>query len=456
MKSVRVRATRIFALSRLPRGADSLVLSDSKRLRFLTVFVFYLNQGIAAGFFGFVVPAWLTSNGASMGEIATIVSISALPWSLKFIGGGIVDRYTFLPMGRRRIWIIGAQSLLVLCLLVTAVLSPSATEIAFLSAIGFTLNLAVVFQDIGIDALAIDLFEDDERPSAAGTMFGAQAVGGAIAIGISGLLLDAYGFATATLTLAVLPTATVMFGLAIREREGERHLPWSRGEAHPINIVSQMTNWPGLLATAFRCLILPGSLMLIPLLMVRSIPSGVSATFGPTLFGKYAGWTMTEFTNFLSLVGLGLALYTMLFAWKIVQILGERNVIASSAAIAFVVLCGFGSLPALWSETWFLAGFVIVSELLAITAFLAIITICMRLCGPAVAGTQFVIYMGIANLGTPIGAYLSTVTAGAGHELLLFWILGLMFAAASIWSLWAKPMYLARGQGAVDSGILAT
>ena len=29
----------------------------------------------------------------------------------------------------------------------------------------------------------------------------------------------------------------------------------------------------------------------------------------------------------------------------------------------------------------------------------------------------------------------------AGYEQLLFWILGLMFAAACVWSLWARSMY---------------
>ena len=72
--------------------------------------VFYMNQGIGLGFFGFTIPAWLTENGATLAQIATIVSIAALPWSFKFISGALVDRYTFLPMGRRRVWIIGAQS----------------------------------------------------------------------------------------------------------------------------------------------------------------------------------------------------------------------------------------------------------------------------------------------------------------------------------------------------------
>ena len=50
--------------------------------------------------------------------------------------------------------------------------------------------------------------------------------------------------------------------------------------------------------------------------------------------------------------------------------------------------------------------------------------------------------MGVANLGSPIGAYLTTVTAGAGHEELLFRALGMIFAAAFLWALWAKPVFI--------------
>ena len=37
------------------------------------------------------------------------LGLTALPWTLKLVNGFIMDRYTFLAMGRRRIWIIGAQ-----------------------------------------------------------------------------------------------------------------------------------------------------------------------------------------------------------------------------------------------------------------------------------------------------------------------------------------------------------
>ncbi|MEE4316580.1 MAG: hypothetical protein V2I74_06315, partial [Erythrobacter sp.] len=87
-----------------------LVLAERKGLRLFTLFVFYLNQGIAPGFFAFALPAWLAVGGVSTAEIATVVAAAGLPWTLKFLNGFVIDRYTFLPMGRRRVWIIGAQA----------------------------------------------------------------------------------------------------------------------------------------------------------------------------------------------------------------------------------------------------------------------------------------------------------------------------------------------------------
>jgi PAT family beta-lactamase induction signal transducer AmpG len=82
-------------------------------------------------------------------------------------------------------------------------------------------------------------------------------------------------------------------------------------------------------------------------------------------------------------------------------------------------------------------SFVIVGELLSITVLIAVIPICMRLCLPAFAATQFVLYMSITNLGTILGAFLARVTAGQGYEQLLFWVL----AFVCVWSIFAKSLY---------------
>ena len=91
-----------------------LVLTDSKRLRVMALVLLYLTQGFPLGLFNIAIPAWMASQGVGAGEIAAVVATSALPWSLKLAKGFILDRYAYLPMGRRRAWIIGAQFALVM------------------------------------------------------------------------------------------------------------------------------------------------------------------------------------------------------------------------------------------------------------------------------------------------------------------------------------------------------
>jgi PAT family beta-lactamase induction signal transducer AmpG len=231
-----------------------LILSESKRLRFITVCIFYLNQGVGLGFFGFVLPAWLAANGATIGQIATVVSVTALPWSLKFVNGLLIDRYTFLPMGRRRIWIVGAQIVMVAMMIIAAVLSPQPSDIALLATLGFGVNLAIAFQDVGVDALAIDIMKESERAKGAGMMFGSQTIGMAITVVLAGWLIDSYGFSSAIISLALLPAATILYGLVIIERVGEKHLPWGAGQTHPSNSERQVKAWAPLLSGALRAI----------------------------------------------------------------------------------------------------------------------------------------------------------------------------------------------------------
>ena len=418
-----------------------LILSESKRLRFFTLFIFYLNQGVGWGLFSLLLPIWLTANGATIGQVATVASITALPWSLKFINGFLIDRYTFLPMGRRRIWVVGAQIVVLAIMIIVALLSPQPNEIFLLASLGFGMNLAINFQDVGVDALAIDVMEDSERATGTGIMFGSQVIGIAITVGLGGWLINSFGLSLAIISLTSVPAFTLLYGLVIIERAGEKNLPWGQGKTHPFNREREIKAWRPLLKETLSATFGPVSLLVIPLLFIRSIGAGAINVFGPTLFTTHGGWSTTSYSNLVSLGAVVTGIWGMLLGGKIVKGLGEKNVIAFCLGSLCVLYACFAALPMLWTEKWFLVSFAIAVELIGITAMIAVIPICMRLCVPAVVASQFVIYMSIANLGAPAGALLASVTAGQGHEQLLFWVLSLFMALFCLWSICAKALY---------------
>ncbi len=415
-----------------PGGSSALILTQSKPLRLLTLLLFYFTQGFPLGLFYAAIPGWMGFNGATTGEIAGVVAASGLPWSLKLVNGFLIDRYTFLPMGRRRSWIIGAQSVIVLVLLVGAVLAPAHDDIFMLSAIGFVANMAVTFQDVGIDSLAVDIMAEDERAKAAGIMFGAQALGTAAATFMGGMLLANYGISVCLAGVALVPALVAIYGMIIREREGERRLPWSAGQSHPLNRAVQVESWWPLLVNAWKAMILPLSLMLIPMLLLRSLPAGAFEAFNPVLYTQIGGWSLIEYTNYSSVLGLVLGLIGLTVGGWAVDAIGAQRSALISVSIGVLLLVGFGAISHLWAQSWLLIGFGSAMDFVALFYAIAMIPICMRMCNPAVAATQFTIYMAIGNFGRPLGAWLAAKTAGVGLPEWMYWSLALAWAIVAV------------------------
>lgn len=77
-------------------------LSENTFLRYFHFIALYFAQGIPEGMLIMGIPAWMAMNGKTPGEIASFAIVAVLPWSFKFIVAPMMDRYTYLPMGRKR------------------------------------------------------------------------------------------------------------------------------------------------------------------------------------------------------------------------------------------------------------------------------------------------------------------------------------------------------------------
>lgn len=408
---------------------QAFVLTESLALRLLTLVMFYFTQGFPIGLFFFALPAWMASHGVGTAAIASVVGSASLPWTMKIVNGFLVDRYTFLPMGRRRVWIIGAQSLVVLTLLAGALIAPLPTDAALIALLGFCANAAVTFQDAGIDSLAIDIMPEEERARAGGIMAGAQFIGISLTTAAGGWMLDVYGITGCLLALAAIPAAAMVYAVLIRERAGERRLPWSRGASHPANTGIQIEAWRPLLARAMRAVINPVSLLLLPILLVRSLPEGGFEAFHPVLYKEQLGWSPTQYTGFLSSLGLASGIAGVLVGGWLVEKIGAQRSVALALILGIAACTTMGLAQPLWHDARVLMGFQIAMETVRLTFYIAALTLAMRMCDPAVAATQFTIYMAVSNFGRPTGAALAANTAGAGDAPLFY------FTLAGIWAL---------------------
>ena len=394
--------------------ADRLILSKSRPLRLFTLFIFYVAQGVPLGLFWFAIPAWMATNGATAGDVAFVLGFTTLPWSLKLINGFIMDRYTFLPMGRRRVWLIGAQMLMIGCLLACAAIRPSVDQLEILAAAGFIINTLTTFQDVAVDGLAVDIMEEEERARGSGMMFGGQAIGIAAATALSGAIIAEFGSSAAYLTGAAFIAFITLYAILLREREGERRLPWSRGQAHTRNLAIQAEAWLPILKTTLGSMIKVVSLLWIPLLVVRGIYYGICTGLTPLIGTQEVGWTEDAITSTTGTGGLLAGLSGLTIGGFLGDRLGAKKSTALMFALIAIMLATMVNLSASWSDetiyrSWVYA-WLVGDTLITVVA----LPISMRLCDPRVAATQFTLYMACSNMGTSLGAWALGISYAVG------------------------------------------
>lgn len=413
-------------------ATPKMILSENRLARLATVALFYFTQGVPTGFFYVALPAWLAVEGYGAGDIAAVVSATSLPHSLKFLYGFVMDRYTFLPMGRRRAWILGAQLMLCASLVLGAIVTLTDFSIFILSALGMMAAFSWAFQDVGIDSLAIDIMPDDERGKAAGLMFGSAMLGLAFMTWAGGIALEQFGLSAAFAVTAAAPVTVLVFGIFIREREGERRLPWSSGQAHPRNRAIQIEAWTPLLASALRALLTPLSLLLALALFSRSIPVGVADTLHPILATRGAGWKLTDYTDVLTLSQLTAGVLSLFVFGAIVTRIGAQRSMWIGALLMAAMYGAMVMAQSLWTDRLVLTAFLFGYDTLALFVQVSAIAITMRFCSPAVAASQFPIYMALANMGRPVGAMISGALGEQALDLVFTVLIGLNLALVAL------------------------
>lgn len=395
-------------------------ISEYRTLRLFTVFILYVAQGAPIGVFFFAVPAWLAMNGASPLAIGGFLSATSLPWTLKFVNGFIMDRFTFLPMGRRRIWLIGAQSIMVAGLILLALINPGAADIAALSLFSFLIMAATTFQDVAIDGMAVDLVPDDERARANGLMFGGQSIGIAAGTAFSGFAIAAIGFSGAMLGNAAFVSIVLMIMVVFRERPGERLLPWTPGEASAISAARQAGTWWPLIKAVWRAMITRDTGLLSLASVSHGMIYGFYIAVMPLIAVNIGGWTDTEFSALSGSANLVAGILGVLVFGIVADKLGSRL----AAIIGFGLVGSAVAIYLMAQPAWGAAILVQAAALGFLSLYMLVqVSICasaMKVCSLKVAATQFTLFMAISNLGiTLASAALGPLTALGGYPAIL-------------------------------------
>ena len=392
---------------RAPKSGGLPVLSEHSFLRYCSFTALYVAQGLPFGLLHIAVPAWMAERGLGTAEIGTYLAIIFLPWSLKLINGPIMDRFTYLPMGRRRPWILASQLGLLLSFVAFAFVPDPMQSLYLMAAMGFTVNFFAAFQDVGVDGLAIDVLPPGQQPRANSFMWGGKQIGISGAAAGGGYLLSKYGFDTSIIALAILLAVIVIFPLLFRERPGERMLPWTAGTASEISKKMQLGDWNTIIGSLLKVFLLPASLFTMSAFFVFNMGVGMSGALLPVVLIQELSWAQLAYDEIMALAGLIAGIAGMIFGATVVHYLGRVRSMVFGIVIMIFVTGAMGFLQAYWTQTITVNVFVILHYILRVIITIAFFATAMVLCWKRVAATQFGLYMALANLGDATGSALT-------------------------------------------------
>ena len=384
--------------SRLP------ALVERRRLRYGALVALYVGQGIPQGLLAVALPAHLAEHGVEAGAVGTYLGLLLLPFALKAVLGPLLDRVTFLPMGRRRPWVLVGALGVVAGFVAMALVPDPVADLALLTACGVAVNTAVALLDVAVDGMAVDVLEVEEQPRANALMWGGATVGVAASAVVTARLLADAGIGLAASAVALALAVLLLVPVLLRERPGERLLPWTAGAASAEALALHAPDWPSLWARLRGALFLPASLLLLAAAFCAGALDGLVIAFMPVLAVGQLGWSDTGYADLVALGQVGAGIGGMVLGSVLIGRVGRVRMLVALSLLVALVLGTMAAVPGLWPEratvATFAVGYLGAFVLLTIT----LLATGMALCGKAVAATQFALFTAAMNVGRSAGS----------------------------------------------------
>lgn len=379
-------------------------LSDNTFLRYFNFIALYFAQGVPEGMLAFGIPAWMAMNGKSPGEIASFAVVTVLPWSLKFIVAPLMDRYTYLPMGRKRPWILLGQIGLVVSCIYMAYIPDPLNNLNQLMIAGFFISFFGAFQDVATDGMAVDIIPADQQAKANGLMWGSKIIGMSLSLALGSWLLNKYNFTIAILMLAVVIGIIMLVPLFLRERQGEKITPWSPGKASTETKILQVESWRLIFQSLYSVFRLRNSLLIALILFISMGGFKYVSTLLPIFTVKELGWTNVDYSNYFATAKLFGGIVGMLIGGLLIDKFGKKSMMNFYFlnSIFFIIVLVLSKTS--WDNRNFIFAFMIVLNVLYTFACIGIYAISMQCCWKKVSASQFTLFMTIGNLGQMIFA----------------------------------------------------
>ena len=420
-------------------SSEGKTLVESYRARVLTLCALYVAQGIPWGFITVTFVTYLAVEGVAAGQLAFLLTLGTLPWSVKFLWGPIIDRFQFPEMGKRRPWILIAQSGMIVVLSSMLLIPNMSSNVTVVGVMFLVYNIFTALQDVSTDALAVDVLEPHEFEKVNSYMFTSKAVGGIIGGAGLGTIIGFVGIKGAIVLQIPILVVIMLVPLFMTERPGEKLYPWSESTKSGVEEQTiEQKNFKEIfnnikIAFSFRSAQLGVLLSLIISLSYFLIP------ILPLLFVRELGWTEEQFNATKGGVILIVTMLGYMVGGQLGKQFGGKAIIIYAAFSTALITTFWGMNESLWSNGLFMMTVWSLQTFVWAMVSINIYSLMMRITWTEVGGTQFTGYMAMMNLSAIIGYQLTAPLAARFDYSTLFYIAALLETVVILGAMFIDP-----------------
>jgi PAT family beta-lactamase induction signal transducer AmpG len=378
-----------------------LFLSTSANVRYSTGALAYFAQGIPMGLLHIALPAWLAVEGVSPQEIAAFLGIIMLPWAFKLVVGPLMDHFEYLPMGKRRPWVIGAQMGMVVSLLALAWVDDPVAQMGLLTAIGFVINAFTATQDVAVDGMSIDLVPVEEEGRLNAFMSFGKSVGWAVTSAITGTMLVVYGIKLTGLVCGLGAAIIFIYLVWVRERHTERLMPWTKGEASPKN--EPPPSFRQVFSDLNHVLWSRASIIIMVIMFIDGIVGGYGRALMPIAAVQVFEFTTPQWADLNAVMGFAGAIVALALG-PVIDRFGAKSILSLTIFLTGIHAFTLAGTQEMWSNDNYVLVMMSLWILLLPVIMVCALALAMSICSHEASATQFAIYMSVSNLGATAGS----------------------------------------------------
>lgn len=279
----------------------------------------------------------------------------------------------------------------------------------------FIHNVFQSIQDVCTDALAVDILPESERGVTNGLMWGAKIVGKLVGTIVFAIVLDEYGLQQAIWLQFAILVGVMMFPIFLVERDGEKRLPWSKGEAQGSDDeLSSSRSIKLVLRDLEQGFGMRSTVVFVVLIVVSLIGWGVMEVVLKTVCNQELGWSSRDTSTIMGLGVYPEAILALSAGW-IGDRLGRRKMMTLGLLGYGGISIAFGLAHESWGADaelfgtmhydWIVATYTVVYPALLAIFVVNFLAHAMQLSWTKSSATMFTIYMTLSNVGHAVGNY---------------------------------------------------